>query len=249
MSHSEHRPGQGRPAPVGFSPAPAILLAMDGIGIRIVRAVVFAALSVVLSTGARLVVTGQPVPLDIVGLAFGFSLGTALILFAAERRYWAIVAVMVPLQVALNALFNVGQQSCPPGSGRTSASSGWSVLACGGGSIRPGLLGLAERTPHALVSLTGGAALLLLVVHLALALVAAWWLRRGEAALFAVLRTVAIATWPGVSTLLVWLTTPVALPEPPSWAPPAAPEGLRDPQDALLDAASRRGPPALARAR
>jgi hypothetical protein len=222
---------------------------MDGIGIRLVRAAVFAALSVLLSTSARLVVIGQPVPLDIVGLAFGFSLGIALILFAAERRYWAITAVMVPLQVALNALFNVGQQSCPPAPGATSAASGWSVLACGGGSIRPGLLGLAERTPQALVSLTGAAALLLLAVHLVLALVAAWWLRRGETALFALLRTVAIVSWPGVSALLVWLMTPVALPETPSWAPPAAPDGLRGAQDTLLDAASRRGPPVLARVR
>ncbi|WP_052434165.1 hypothetical protein [Streptacidiphilus melanogenes] len=222
---------------------------MDGLGIRLVRAAVFAALSVLLSTSARLVVTGQPVPLDIAGLAFGFSLGVALILFAAERRYWAIVAVMVPLQVALNALFNVGQNSCPTGSGGAGAVSGWSVLACGGGSIRPGLLGLTERAPHALVSLTGGAALLLLAVHLALALVAAWWLRRGEAALFAVLRIAAVVSWPGVSVLLVWLMTPVALPVAPSWAPPAAPEPLRGPQDALLDAVSRRGPPVLAGAR
>jgi hypothetical protein len=211
------------------------------------RAVVFAALSVLLSTGARLVVTGQPVPLDIAGLAFGASLGVALILFAGERRYWAIVAVMLPLQVSLNALFNAGQQSCPPVAGASATSSGWNVLACGGGSIRPGLLGLTQA-PHALVSVTGGEALLLLVVHLALALVAAWWLRRGEAALFAVLRTVAVISWPGVGVLLAWLVTPVALPEPPSWAPPAAAEGLRGPQEAILSAASRRGPPVLARA-
>jgi hypothetical protein len=175
-------------------------------------------------------------------------LGVALILFAGERRHWAIVAVMVPLQVGLNALFNVGQQSCPPGATPSGGLSGWGLLACGGGSVRPGLLGLAERTPHALVSLTGGEAVLLLAVHLALALVAAWWLRRGEAALFAVLRTVAIATWSGVSGLLAWLTTPVALPEAPFWAPPSPVAGLRGPQEALLCAASRRGPPVLARA-
>jgi hypothetical protein len=221
---------------------------MDGLWIRVTRAVVFAALSVVLSTGARLVVTGQSVPLDIAGLAFGLSLGVALILFSGERRYWSIVAVLVPLQVGLNALFNVGQQSCPPGPGSTGGMSGWGLLACGGGSIRPGLLGLARRTPHALVSLTGGEALLLLAMHLALALVAAWWLRRGEAALFAVLRTVAVITWPGVSALLAWLTTSVTLPEAPYWAPPSRADGLQGPQEALLSAASRRGPPTLARA-
>ncbi|WP_042431359.1 hypothetical protein [Streptacidiphilus anmyonensis] len=222
---------------------------MDGLGLRVLRAVVFAALSVLLSTGARLVVTGQPVPLDIVGLAFGFSLGVALIVFAGERRYWTIVAAMVPLQVGLNALFNTGQQSCPPGSGVGSGGvPGWGVLACGGGSIRPGLLGLAERTPHALVSVTGAEALLLLAVHLALALVAAWWLRRGEAAVFAVLRTVAVLTWSGVGALLASLLTPVALPTPPSWVPPASGPRLAGPQDALRSAASRRGPPVLARA-
>ncbi|WP_042430646.1 hypothetical protein [Streptacidiphilus anmyonensis] len=221
---------------------------MDSLGIRLLRAVVFAALSVLLSTGARLVVTGQPVPLDVVALAFSFSLGTALILFAAERRYWTIVAVMVPLQLALNALLNIGQQNCPPGAGTPGGLSRWSMLACGGGSIRPGLLGLTEQAPRALVSLTGGAALLLVAVHLVLALVAAWWLRRGEAALFTLLSTVALASWTGVRALLAWLTTPVALPEAPSWAPPAAPDGLPGPQDAQLSAASRRGPPAVVRA-
>ncbi|WP_157596986.1 hypothetical protein [Streptacidiphilus rugosus] len=217
-------------------------------GLRILRAAMFAALAVLLSTGARLIVTGQPVPLEILGLAYGLTLGVALILFAAERRYWALVAVMIPLQVGLNALFNAGQQGCPPSQGAGSAMPGWSVLACGGGSIRPGLLGLTE-TPHALVSVTGGQALLLLVLHLALALVAAWWLRRGEAALFAVVHAVAVLSWPGVSALLAWLVTPVALPEAPAWTPPAVAEGLRGPQDTVLCAASRRGPPVLARAR
>jgi hypothetical protein len=84
------------------------------------------------------------------------------------------------------------------------------------------VLGLTEAS-HALVSVTSG-----------------------EAAVFAVLRTVAVVSWPGVSALLAWLVTPVALPEPPSWAPPAAVPDLRGPQEALLSAASRRGPPVLA---
>ncbi|MBF9067244.1 hypothetical protein [Streptacidiphilus fuscans] len=222
---------------------------MDGFGLRFSRAVVFAAVSVLLAVGSRLVVTGLPVPLDVIGMAFGLALGVAMILFArGERRYPAIIAVMVPVQVGLNALFNVGQQSCPPGPGNGVAVSGWGALACGGGSIRPSLLGLTEQAPRALVSLTGAGALLLLALHLVLALVAAWWLRRGEAAVFAVLRTVAVVSWSGVAALLAWLVTPVALPEGPTWVPPATGPVPSGPQDALLSAASRRGPPVLARA-
>ncbi|MEZ0070386.1 hypothetical protein ABIA32_006439 [Streptacidiphilus sp. MAP12-20] len=220
---------------------------MDGYGLRILRAVVFAAVSVLLSAGARLLVTGQPLPLDLVLVAFTITLGAALMLGAAERRYWAIAAVLVPLQVAMNALFNAGQQSCPPGPGVSGGLGGWpGVLACGGGSVRPGLLGMASETPRALVSLTGGQLGLLLAVHLVLALVAAWWLRRGEAAVFAVLRAIAVTTWPGIAALLVWLCAPFALPEAPRWPIPPADVPPFGSQDALLSAVSRRGPPALA---
>ncbi|SEM35111.1 hypothetical protein [Streptacidiphilus jiangxiensis] len=226
---------------------------MDGFGIRLLRAAVFAALSVLLPTGARLAVTGEPVPVDVALLAFGGCLLTALVVFRGERRYGAIALTMLPLQLAMNALFNAGQQSCPPTSGTGPALHGWNVLACGGGSIRPGLLGLTEQAPRALIALTGGQALLLLALHLLLALAAAWWLRRGEAALSALLGAAALtlrpALRPGVRALLRRLAAPLALPE----APPCPPVTSRrptvlGPQDALPRTAPRRGPPALARA-
>ncbi|MEZ0094550.1 hypothetical protein [Streptacidiphilus sp. EB129] len=220
---------------------------MDGYGLRSVRAVVFAALSVLLSAGARLVVTGQPLPLDLVLIGFAGSLGAAMLLIAAERGFWCIAAVLVPLQMGLNALFNAGQQSCPPGTGTGGAVTGWpGMLACGGGSIRPGLLGIATQAPRVLVSVTGREVLLLLLLHLLLALATAWWLRRGEAALFTVLRSLAVAAWPTIAALLVWLTTPQTLPQTPCWLLPPTDKPHHGPQDALLSAASRRGPPVLA---
>ncbi|MEY9848846.1 hypothetical protein [Streptacidiphilus sp. MAP5-3] len=224
---------------------------MDGWGLRLLRAVVFAALSVMLPVGARLAVTGQPVPVDVALLALGGSLVVALLLFAGERGYRSIVAVLVPLQVGMNVLFNTGQQSCPPGPVAAHAGlPGWGMLACGGGTIRPGLLGLTEQTHAALVALTGGQAMLLLVVHLVLALAAAWWLRRGEAALFALVRVAVLAGWHGVRALLVRLSAPVALPEPSGPRPPLpAPRSkARGPQDVLPRTAPRRGPPMLAQA-
>jgi hypothetical protein len=71
--------------------------------------------------------------------------------------------------------------------------------ACGGGSIHPGLLGIATQAPRVLVSVTGREVLLLLLLHLLLALATAWWLRRGEVALFTVLRSLAVAACPGIA--------------------------------------------------
>ncbi|MEY9875339.1 hypothetical protein ABH931_004840 [Streptacidiphilus sp. MAP12-33] len=224
---------------------------MDGTGIRLLRAAVFAALSVLLPTGARLAVTGQPVPVDVALLAFGACLLTALAVFRGERRYGAIALTLLPLQVAMNALFNAGQQSCPPGPGAGPGLHGWGVLACGGGSIRPGLLGLTEQAPRALIELSGGQAMLLLFVHLLLALVAAWWLRRGEAALSALFGAVALTVRPGVRALLLRLSAPLALPVPAARpCPPATSRRAkaRGPQEAQPRTAPRRGPPLLARA-
>jgi hypothetical protein len=225
---------------------------MDGKGVgllRLLRAAVFAALSVLLPTGARLVVTGEPVPVDVALLAFGACLLAALAVFRGERRYGAIALTLVPLQVGMNALFNAGQQSCPPGSGAGTGLPGWGVLACGGGSIRPGLLGLTEQAPRELIALTGSQALLLLALHLLLALSAAWWLRRGEAALFALLGTVALTIRPRVRALLLRLATPLTAPAAPP-CPPATTRRAkaRGPQEALPRTAPRRGPPVLARA-
>jgi hypothetical protein len=223
---------------------------MDGKGLRLLRAAVFAALSVLLPTGARLAVTGEPVPVDVALLAFGGCLLAALVVFRGERRYWAIALTLVPLQVAMNALFNAGQQSCPPGPGAGTGLTGWGVIACGGGSIRPGLLGITEQAPRALIALTSGQALLLLALHLLLALAAAWWLRRGEAALFSLLATVALTIRPRVRALLLRLAAPLLAPAAPP-CPPAVDRRpkVRGPQEALPRTAPRRGPPALAWAR
>ncbi|MHA6762628.1 hypothetical protein [Streptacidiphilus sp. PAMC 29251] len=220
---------------------------MDGYGLRMMRAAVFAALSVLLSSGVRLVVTGQPLPVDTVLIAFAGSLGAAILLTAAERGFWCIAAVLVPLQMSLNALFNAGQQSCPPGTGTGVGVgvSGWpGVLACGGGSIRPGLIGATAGVPRALVSLTTGQVVLLLALHLLLALATAWWLRRGEAAIHRTLHAVAAFARGPLRSLLLFLVAP--LPRATPVLPPTPRRSQPGPQDVRVRTARRRGPPACA---
>lgn len=215
-------------------------------GLRAARATVFAVVCVLLSAGARLVVTGEPLPVDVVLLAFGATLGVALLLSGAERGYRSIAAVLVPLQFASNAVFNAGQQSCPPGHSGGAGASSWDLLACGGGSIRPSLLGPVPAAQHALASLTSGQLLVLLGIHLLLALAAAWWLRRGEAWLFTLLRAATFVTWSGVQALLAVLLAPVPLPDPLRLSLPPADQCPLRPQNILPGAVLRRGPPASA---
>ncbi|WP_123817027.1 hypothetical protein [Kitasatospora cineracea] len=217
---------------------------MDVTGWRGVRAAVFAALSVLLPIGARLLVTGRPMPIDLALAASAVAFAGAWALSSVERGYWAIAALLLPLQLACNALFNLGQSTCPPGA---SGGSGWQVLACGGGSIQPGLLGSAQPVADGLSALTGLGALVLLVVHLVLALAAAWWLRCGEAAVFDLLRALAVTVRSLLLPALARLLAPAGIPGVP--LPPTPAFELRGPQDALLACSPLRGPPVPAGAR
>jgi hypothetical protein len=215
--------------------------------IRTARAVIFAVLAVALSAGGHLALSGHALPVGSLACAGAAVLGLALLLTAGERSFPQIAGLLIPLQLALNAVFNLGQQTCAPGvvpSG--SAGSFPGLLVCGGGSVRPDLLGLPSVRRDALVSLADGQILLLLALHILIALVAAVWLRQGEAAMFRLLRAVGVLLRPVLTRLLTWLTaSPPVGPEPARQSPPLRRPGLGH-QDVLLRTAPRRGPPALA---
>jgi hypothetical protein len=88
---------------------------------------------------------------------------------------------------------------------------------------------------HAVTAMTPHAT----AVHVLAALAASWWLRRGEAALWSLLRR-AVAFLPGLAAW--WRGTPVPPPVPS--VRPAAPAPVPLRQLLLRHAVSRRGPPA-----
>ncbi|GLY74409.1 hypothetical protein [Actinoallomurus iriomotensis] len=218
-----------------------------GYGLRAARAVVFTVLSVLLSAGGRLVVTGRPLPLTTLLVAGAAVFLLALLLTGAERRFLQIAAMLVPAELALNALFNTVQERCAvavPGAG----SGGWpGLLVCGGGSVRPGLLGAAAVSPsHSLAALAAGQVLVLLALHTVVALVMAAWLRRGEAAVFVVLRAAAALSWTGLTVLWALLTAATPDPLPPAWRVPPLERPCPGPRHVLRRTSTRRGPPVLA---
>jgi hypothetical protein len=209
------------------------MLGMDSgdLHLRVVRSAVFSGVSVALSAGGRQAVTGDATPVLTILVAFGIVFGVALLLSSGERGFASIAATLVPLELALNALFNTGRRGCLSGVGN---------LICGGGTARPS----AGETlqPHGLVSLSSGQIMLLLLLNLMALLVVALWLRQGEAAVFTLLRTAAMMLWSGCSALLAWLVVrPTAVPF--FWSPPPGEPPLLRAQAARLAVAPRRGPP------
>ncbi|WP_123666530.1 hypothetical protein [Actinocorallia herbida] len=195
--------------------------------LRVIRSALFAGLAVALACGLRQVVTGNAVPVVLVLGAFAVVFALALALSAGERRFVSIVAVLVPLELLLNALLNIGQNACPPGLGD---------LVCGGS---------AQYTPHGdgSIALGAGPIAVLLLVNLAAVLLLAWWLRRGEIAVVAVAVAAALLLWRGWSALLVLSAAVPAAAERP-WTPrPDGPPVVRGAQDVLRSGTGRRGPP------
>ena len=214
--------------------------------LRVARAAVFAGVSLSLSAGGQLLATGAPLPVATM-LWAGLAVFLLALLLAAksERGYAGIAALLAPLELLLNATFNLGQATCGPGVLPGRALNGLpTLMLCGGGDLNgpttapvgPGLLHLALP-----VALSAWQFVLLLAVHLLAALLTALWLRRGEAAVFRTLRAVAAATTAPLRLLFAVLV-PVVRTAGLSVAP--RPRRSRPgPQEVLLRTARRRGPP------
>jgi hypothetical protein len=218
--------------------------------VRAMRAAVFAGVSLALSAGGQVLVTHAPLPFATVLWAWLAVFALALLLTGAERGFARIAAVLVPLELALNAMFNLGQQSCGPAV-PTTPSTGLvgglpTLLLCGRGSVPVHTAAAGSGPLGGLFRLTLPADptawqfSLLLVVHLMAALLAAAWLRRGEAAVFRTLLAVALSATAPLRVLFAVLTPPVQA----GVAIPAAPRRSQPgPQQVLLRTARRRGPP------
>ncbi|MFC9975023.1 MFS transporter [Spirillospora sp. NPDC127200] len=179
--------------------------------IRLARAVVFATVCLALTTAGHAYAACTAVPGGTVALGFVLVAGLALVLAGTERSYRTILGALLGAQFGLHVLF---------------------VQATAGTAHHAGAP-LVEEPAR------GGTAMTL--AHLGAALVAAWWLRRGEAAAWSLARRVAAATgasWRGLFTA----RAPAALPVRPV-VPASAPDrsAVRAPLRHVLIS---RGPPA-----
>ena len=149
--------------------------------LAVARALLFTLFAVVLSSGSHVLLTDEPLPWPTILAAGLGAFVLALLLGRRERSYAGIAALLVPLELGLDTLFTDGQASCYRATDGGPLLGPWhsvNTLFCG--SSAPTVL------PHA----PGGslAPWLVLAAHLLLGLAAAWWLRRGEAAAFRLLR-------------------------------------------------------------
>ncbi|MGW0789352.1 hypothetical protein ACWD04_14100 [Streptomyces sp. NPDC002911] len=182
---------------------------VSGTQIRAVRAALFTALVVTLSSASHVLLSRVPLPVTAVALLAGAVFAVAFALAGRERGFGAIAGLLVPLELAADTVFTVGQHLCYGAAGGPIAgplrSVGVDVL-CGGETGRgaDGLAGVTTvGTPLAGVTAEGdhAAALLaspgpavpwlLLAAHVTVGLLAAAWLRRGESALAGLLRAAA----------------------------------------------------------
>ncbi|MET9405369.1 hypothetical protein ABZX90_06210 [Streptomyces sp. NPDC002935] len=184
------------------------------LAVRSLRAALFAVLCVLLAAGGHLLATGQAPPrwADGAGLLAVFAVGCPL--SGRERSLFGIGGGMLAAQAGLHLGFEAARPRM-------------AMTMHGAYMTHPHTHAL---TPHATAA------------HVAAALLATWWLRRGEAALWSLLRR-AVAFVPG---LAAWWRVRTGLPSarPPgdtASGTPAQPRPLR--QALLRHAVSRRGPP------
>lgn len=174
-------------------------MGISGTGLRLTRAAVFTAICVVLSSGAHVLLSGSPVPAAAVAWVTAAVLALSFLLAGAEERCFRhIAALLVPLQLAADTLFTIGQTACygPGGGPVTGPLRALGLdLVCSPGVSAP----LARLAPGGEPVTAGGAhpaaPWLLLVCHVAVGLAAAAWLRCGEAGLARLLRAAVAATF------------------------------------------------------
>ncbi|WP_328315244.1 hypothetical protein OG432_26300 [Streptomyces sp. NBC_00442] len=162
---------------------------ISGTQLRAARAALFTALVVTLSAASHVLLSRVALPLSLVAGAAGTVFVIAYALAGRERGFGAIAGTLVPLELAADTVFTTGQHVCYGPAGGPVAGAlravGVDVL-CGGGT-----LGAVPAPANAAALLTHpGPAVpwLLLAAHLSVGLLAALWLRRGEAALARLLR-------------------------------------------------------------
>ncbi|MFD7131398.1 hypothetical protein [Streptomyces sp. NPDC059894] len=222
---------------------------ISGTRLRAVRAALFTAFVVTLSTASHVLLSRAPLPLNTVAAVAAAVFALAYALAGRECGFGRIAALLIPLELAADTVFTTGQHVCYGRAGGPVAgplaSVGWDLL-CGDGT--PVGTPLAQVTGTGTDRLGGllahadpATAWLLLGAHVGVGLIAAAWLRRGERALAQLLRAAAATTFRPLLLAVAAVTVrraPAARPLP---RPTRRAVTVRD--RILAHSLGRRGPP------
>ncbi|MDX2592271.1 hypothetical protein PV343_08350 [Streptomyces sp. WI03-4A] len=214
--------------------------------VRSLRAAVFAAVCVLLAAAGHGLAMGDMPSVGADAGAFLGVFGLGWALGRRERSLPGIGAVMLATQAGLHFAFGAAHPGPAAGSGRAHVMHMAAMI--GHGMTGHGMTGHV-MTGHGMAAMHARSATVhattahattayATLAHLLAALLASWWLRRGEAALWSLLRR-AVALVPGL--IAWWRNAPLPDPTGRTAPLPAAPEPPRRP--ALRHAVSRRGPP------
>ncbi|MFI1766915.1 hypothetical protein ACH41H_33355 [Streptomyces sp. NPDC020800] len=219
---------------------------ISGTQLRAVRAALFTAVVVTLSTASHVLLSRAPLPVVTVATVATGVFAGAYALAGRERGFGRIAALLIPLELAADTVFTTGQHTCYGMAGGPVAGPlrafGFDVL-CRGGAVGTPLAQVtgAHDSSYARFADAGpAAAWLLLAAHVAVGLLAAAWLRRGERALTQLLRAVAATGFrPLLLAVAAGTVGPAQAPRLPRPTPrPAAARDLL-----LVHSLGRRGPP------
>ncbi|GGW67725.1 hypothetical protein GCM10010503_51200 [Streptomyces lucensis JCM 4490] len=219
---------------------------MSGTQLRAVRAALFTAFVVTLSTASHVLLSRAPLPAATVAVVTAAVFVTAYALAGRERGFARIAALLVPLELAADTVFTTGQHACYGPAGGPVAGPlravGLDVLCQGGavGAPLARMTGAAGHDAGVLAHAGPAAAWLLLAAHVGVGLLAAAWLRRGERALTQLLRAVAAATF---RPLLLAVAAGRVRPSPARRPVRPAPRPADARDRILVHSLGRRGPP------
>ncbi|MER6205084.1 hypothetical protein ACWDG9_24900 [Streptomyces sp. NPDC001073] len=220
---------------------------ISGIQLRAVRAALFTALVVTLSTASHVLLSRVPLPLGTVAAIAATVFVIAYALAGRERGFGRIAALLIPLELAADTVFTTGQHACYGSAGGPVAGPlravGLDVL-CSGGGVGTSLARVTGD-PHQAAALLAhtdtSAAWLLLGAHIGVGLLAAAYLRRGERAISELLRA---ATAVGFRPLLLAVAAVTGRRTAPVRRLPRAAHRTATARERLLvHSLGRRGPP------
>ncbi|AVH59256.1 MULTISPECIES: hypothetical protein [Streptomyces] len=220
---------------------------ISGTQLRAVRAALFTAVVVTLSTASHVLLSRVPLPLTTVAAIAAAVFVIAYALAGRERGFGRIAALLIPLELAADTVFTAGQHVCYGKAGGPVAGPLRSVgfdLLCGNGSVGTPLARVTgsggDRAGALLAHADPAAAWLLLGAHVGVGLLAAAWLRRGERALDQLLRAVAAATFRPLLIAVASVTVRLA---PVRRLPRTARRTASARTRLFVHALGRRGPP------
>jgi hypothetical protein len=222
---------------------------ISGTQLRVLRAALFTAFVVTLSSASHVVLSRAPLPLNTVAGIAAVVFLLAYALAGRERGFGRIAVVLIPLELAADTVFTTGQHVCYGAAGGPVTgplrSVGFDVLCGDGTSVGAPLARMTGTDTDRLGALLAQAgpqtAWLLLGAHIGVGLLAAAWLRRGERALAQLLSAVAATTFRPLLLAVAAVTVRTAPSVSPVRRP--APRTATARERLLVHSLGRRGPP------